>query len=1173
MAAAGRSGLEELQLTGEEVERLKGAFRDERFRALLAEYAAELADPAQRRRYEEEVAALERERGVQVRFVHPAPGYVLRTSQGGAQRCYLNVCSNPLLGRPEARAEPGGQRWSLPYCLAPGREELGRAGRRRLLYDVVFHPDTLRLAARSARFRRMVSDTALEAVQGRFGVRLDRANAAPLRGTAYKGVPQAAVLRTPLPGGAPPPAEPASPLPPFPSPYAYPPAPPGPAPAPAARPPSPTTPRWSLRHRSHVDLLDYRCCRDSAPSPVPRELVVAIELPLLSAAAQAALEIRGRELRLDSQRPAYRLRLRLPYAVDESRGRAAFHKATRQLLVTLPVVAPSPGEREHGPVSSADRGEAGPAVGGEEGELRLPPPTEEACAPGLSGRAPAVTAERPSSTDLTTGTPSSSKADHSPRAPSSGADLPISTSSTDLSTGTPSSSEADHPPRAPSSGADLPISTSSTDLTTGTPSSSEADHPPRAPSSGADLPISTSSTDLTTGTPRSSEADHPPRAPSSGADLPISTSSTDLTTGTPRSSEADHPPRAPSSGADLPISTSSMDLTTGTPRSSEADHPPQAPSSGADLPISTSSMDLTTGTPRSSEADHPPQAPSSGADLPISTSSMDLTTGTPRSSEADHPPQAPSSGADLPISTSSTDLSTGTPRSSEADHPPRAPSSGADLPISTSSTDLTTGTPCSSEADHPPWAPSSGADLHTCSGSTDLSTGTPSSSEADHPPRAPSSGADLPISTSSMDLTTGTPSSSEADHPPRAPSSGADLHTCSGSMDLTTGTPSSSEADHPPWAPNSGADLPTCPSSSLYPAVPTNSLRSTAEPPSSCSSQQDLPVAPSISAAPICPPFQCTQDEESLTLLLQVPNIRSESLKGEVDTNHYRLSFCSKDAASYSFLLQFSVENKLAPPETDINVSPNNAVIGLAKSPESAGLWRKMYFGLDSNTLQERLFVSEENIDEFLDNVLCPSFLNQSTLESQPLIEVLDVTEVKSQIILKSQEVTHCELGEKEQMVNNSGRDQLEKENRNYFKTNLEANLSAADTVGKHSTETDMISGHCLQLEPTDTNLAISGKSQIDDPHLELAFTTGKSATSSDSEKQELLHLEEQAKIRKDEEVLSSEPAEENRHLNCKPVPPIIEEINRQDGSVKIVKDHTTHCGLIFQNSLLYELD
>ncbi|NXC11541.1 KTU protein, partial [Orthonyx spaldingii] len=146
-------------------------------RELFAEFAAELTDPEQRRLYEEEVAALERERGMEVRFVHPTPGF------------------------------RGGQRWELPYSLAPGREELRPAGRRRLLYDVVFHPAALRLAARSARFRRLLRDTALEAVESRCGVQLDRNNATVLRGVSYKGVPQAPIIRSPLPGGAPKPPD------------------------------------------------------------------------------------------------------------------------------------------------------------------------------------------------------------------------------------------------------------------------------------------------------------------------------------------------------------------------------------------------------------------------------------------------------------------------------------------------------------------------------------------------------------------------------------------------------------------------------------------------------------------------------------------------------------------------------------------------------------------------------------------------------------------------------------------------------------------------------------------------------------------------------------------------------------------------------------------------------
>ncbi|XP_012613365.2 protein kintoun [Microcebus murinus] len=391
--AAASSPLEDLDLSGEEVERLTSAFQDPEFRRLFSKYAEELTDPENRRVYEAEITALERERGVEVRFVHPEPGHVLRTSLDGARRCFVNVCSNALVGAPSSRPGSGadgaaapGSHWSLPYSLAPGREYAGRGGTRYTVYDVVFHPDALALARRHERFRQMLDATALEAVEKQFGVKLDRRNAKTLK-VKYKGTPEAAVLRTPLPGGVParPEGEPESPLPDFPYPYGYP-APAGdsavpraqaPPPPEALLQPAPTEPRHSVVQRHHVDLQDYRCSRDSAPSPVPHELIVTIELPLLRSAEQAALEVTGKLLCLDSRKPDYRLRLSLPYPVDDSRGKAQFNKARRQLVVTLPVALPAarqeptaaPEEPAGRPgtdgaaCASASDGEAGPAGG------------------------------------------------------------------------------------------------------------------------------------------------------------------------------------------------------------------------------------------------------------------------------------------------------------------------------------------------------------------------------------------------------------------------------------------------------------------------------------------------------------------------------------------------------------------------------------------------------------------------------------------------------------------------------------------------------------------------------------------------------------------------------------------------------------------------------------------
>ncbi|NXB02631.1 KTU protein, partial [Cnemophilus loriae] len=88
----------------------------------------------------------------------------------------------------------------------------------------------------------------------------------------------------------------------------------------------------------------------------------------------------------------------------------------------------------------------------------------------------------------------------------------------------------------------------------------------------------------------------------------------------------------------------------------------------------------------------------------------------------------------------------------------------------------------------------------------------------------------------------------------------------------------------------------------------------------------------------------------------------------------------------------------LVSPESSVSVSAHNVVVGLAKGPRSTGLWEKFSFGLDPSALQERLFVSEENVDGFLGTAFCPSPCSQSALESQPLIEVLDVSEDRIQI-------------------------------------------------------------------------------------------------------------------------------------------------------------------------------
>lgn len=814
--AAASSALEDLDLSGEEVQRLTSAFQDPEFRRMFSDYAAEITDPENRRLYEEEITALERERGVEVRFVHPEPGHVLRTSLDGEHRCFVNVCSNSLVSAPSSRPGPGrggtaaGSHWSLPYSLAPGRQYAGRNGNRYTVYDVVFHPEALALAKSHERFREMLDATALEAVEQQFGVKLDRRNAKTLK-IKYKGTPEAAVLRTPLPEGVP--AQPEGELPGLlpdpPYPYRYPAAaestarsPASPAPE-AVQRPEPTEPRCSVVQRHHVDLQDYRCSRDAAPSTVPHELVVTIELPLLRSAERAELEVKGKLLCLDSRNPDYRLRLSLPYPVDDGRGRAQYNKARRQLVVTLPV---------------------------------------------------ALAAARQ-----------------------------------DFST---------------------------------TPEGPTAE-------TGTDDIACTSAGDLAAA--REESAD---------------------------STGADH------GGKSCVV----------------------APDAGA--------------------------ANAEGELVP-------------------EPEQDVGGDSVAPL----------------------GPGEG------------------------------------TTPGNRSLPFSAFQSGDAESLVERSGVYGDFSVQTSEEQ---------------------------EGTCHDTSGT--------------------------------------------------DMGGPGTESIEPLFPPLQCNQDEDSLTLLIQVPGIQPQSLHGDLSPLSYELCFSTQESR-YSFTLQFTPENKLSTKEPEISISLNNAVIVLAKSPESHGLWREWYCGLNNDSLEERLFIDEENVNEFLEEVI-HSPLKQARSLAPPLIEVLQVTDEQIQIHAKLQECSDPDgLQGKEKGVKEEC-PLSEKESTDHSTTST-ADWDSSVAVEALKINTRGAVG--LPHSCPDVPHVPSGKPLQPEAKMDPELITESSTTYSAEEKENIK-----------EPVITKEKKIGGDHLSSllhktvvQNIPDFdtIKETNMQDGSVQIIRDHTTHCAFNFQNSLLYDLD
>ena len=363
----------ELNMTKEEIERFGEAMKKEEFRKLLVEYAEEISDPKNRELYEQEITKLEQERGMNVVFINPEPGYCIKTAQNGSKKCFINICKNENIEKPHSQRATNqkgnsGLTWHIPHTCSQPREDVDKTGEKECtVYDVVFHPDAYRMGETNQRFNALLKDSAFETIERNFNVKLDKVNAKVLKNLTFKGRPAASVIRKPV-SDKPKDSIPVNledkndPM--------------GSvidklkeeyfqsqlgnsiktnhSEAPASKKlvqeiaenekesaeSKFTKPVHKIVHRGQVDMQDYSNQVDQriVQTTRPKELCVSIELPLCKTSENLILDIFEKKLYLESNEPNYKLDLALPYPIDEKEARAKFDKSKRCLNVTLPVV-------------------------------------------------------------------------------------------------------------------------------------------------------------------------------------------------------------------------------------------------------------------------------------------------------------------------------------------------------------------------------------------------------------------------------------------------------------------------------------------------------------------------------------------------------------------------------------------------------------------------------------------------------------------------------------------------------------------------------------------------------------------------------------------------------------------------------------------------------------------
>ncbi|XP_066978096.1 protein kintoun [Macrobrachium rosenbergii] len=368
MATVGKA-FRDVHFTCDEVQLLTNSLKDEKFRKLLGEFAKEINDPENRKHYEEEVRKWEKQRGVDVVFLDPRPGFALVVGgeASGDHPVCVNICCCDAVQEPNfTKTKKGtslGHNWTIPHAVTKPREEnvpdegqllrelrRGQVGKpnanvkfvKVIAYDVVFHPDTLRLASSNDALKNAVIQTAMDALSENFQLKVK--DTKELDSVKYIGHPVRSVIKKVVDRELNKQSETLNFL----------------NKAEDERTSrcnvdnkaenqstnvlkkgdsAAVAPNYSIKHVNKADLQDFTLIPRNGASWRPHALQVDVHLPGVSRAAQVSAEVVEQSIIIDTaSTPKYTAEIPLPYAVNEDTSTAKFDVATQKLTLVLTVM-------------------------------------------------------------------------------------------------------------------------------------------------------------------------------------------------------------------------------------------------------------------------------------------------------------------------------------------------------------------------------------------------------------------------------------------------------------------------------------------------------------------------------------------------------------------------------------------------------------------------------------------------------------------------------------------------------------------------------------------------------------------------------------------------------------------------------------------------------------------
>lgn len=344
--------MKDLNISEEEVKRMTQAFENPQFKELFLDYVKEIENPDNKAKYEEEIRQMERERGIEAKFIHPTPKECLHTKEHILQmNAFVNIATNDLVDEAKCLRDEKkrGFNWTLPHSMTPPREDMFDGGKCKI-YDVIFHPNTYRMGESNENFMGMLRETAIDAIRKSWNIVLDK-KFEILKDQQYFGKIESTILRSKgtqqvkeaeiqdprsdvalrqdlekwmqekraktksrITGSRKPEQiQPETGI---------------------------IQPEYEIKQSKNVNMQDYVGNNCQAPNR-PDNLIITIQLPKLQNSKNIKLDVQDRSLTLktENEEPSYSLKVELPYQIDSSNGaNAKYKKEQKTLEVTLPVV-------------------------------------------------------------------------------------------------------------------------------------------------------------------------------------------------------------------------------------------------------------------------------------------------------------------------------------------------------------------------------------------------------------------------------------------------------------------------------------------------------------------------------------------------------------------------------------------------------------------------------------------------------------------------------------------------------------------------------------------------------------------------------------------------------------------------------------------------------------------